>query len=107
MQQGQRDRTYVAGTLGSFESAGPDLTEQKVVLYTSAGVMRPELAGTWFAAGFHGAMAELLCAIAEKREPEHGARSNLQSLALCFAAVASARSGQRVSPGQVRRLPGE
>ena len=106
-QQGQRDRTYVVGTQGSFESTGPDLTTQNVALYTREGVMRPELEGTWFGAGFHGAMAELLCAIAEKREPEHGARNNLESLALCFAAVASARSGQSFCPGQVRRLPGK
>ena len=102
---GQRDRTYVAGTLGSFESIGPDLTDQSAILHTRDGVMRPALQGTWFNEGFHGAMAELLCAIAEKREPQHGARGNLHSLALCFAAVASSRSGQAVVPGQVRCLP--
>jgi len=105
MAQGQRDRTYVSGTLGSFESTGPDLTKQAVELHTRDGVMRPALQGTWFCEGFHGAMAELLCAIEEKREPEHGARNNLHSLALCFAAVASSRSGQAVVPGQVRCLP--
>lgn len=103
-QQGQSDRTYIVGTEGSFESVGPDLTTQRVALYTRDGAMRPDLEGTWFGAGFHGAMAELLCAIVEKREPEHGARGNLESLALCFAAVASARTGRGVCPGQVRRL---
>jgi hypothetical protein len=49
-------------------------------------------------------MAELLCAIDERREPLHGARDNLASLALCFAACASARDGQPHVPGAVRRL---
>jgi hypothetical protein len=44
------------------------------------------LEGVWFPDGFHGAMAELLCAFEERREPEHSARNNLRSLALCFAA---------------------
>jgi hypothetical protein len=52
-------------------------------------------------------MAELLAAIAENREPTHNARNNLASLALCFAAVASADRGEPVKPGTVRRLPFE
>jgi len=66
----------------------------------------PELSGTWFREGFHGTMAELLCAIEEKRTPNNNARENLKSLALCFAALASADAGgqpQRV--GQTRRVP--
>ena len=39
-------------------------------------------------------MGELLCAIEEEREPGHGARDNLRSLELCFAALKSADSGQ-------------
>ena len=69
------------------------------------GVARPHLEGTWFEQGFHGAMAELLCAIEEDREPYNGARSNLESLALCFAAVESAHCSQPVVPGTVRQLP--
>ncbi|MFA6241395.1 MAG: hypothetical protein WC655_10720, partial [Candidatus Hydrogenedentales bacterium] len=62
--------------------------------------------GDWFANGFHGAMAELLCAIEEKREPYNSARHNLRSLALCFAAVASAENHQPVVQGTILRLPG-
>ena len=66
---------------------------------------RPRLKGAWFPDGFHGTMAELLSAIDEKREPANSARSNLPSLALCFAAVASAERGEPARPGSVRQLP--
>jgi hypothetical protein len=49
-------------------------------------------------------MAELLCAIEEKRTPYNNAWDNLDSLGLCFAAVASAESGQPIKPGAVRKL---
>jgi len=47
----------------------------------------------------------LLRAVEEKREPENSARNNLESLALCFAAISSAARGAAVVPGTVRRLP--
>lgn len=102
---GQEDRTYVAGTKGSLVSAGPSLSEQRVTLHTAEGFAEPELAGTWFLEGFQGAMGELLCAIEEGRAPGNNARDNLRSLALSFAAVASAEEGRPQTPGQVRRLP--
>ena len=58
----------------------------------------------WFKNGFLGTMAELLCAIREDREPTNGARDNLRSLALCFAAMASADSGESRVPGSVRKI---
>ena len=105
-RQGQQDRTYLVGTEGTIEASGIDLTAQEVALYTAAGVARPQLVGTWFEQGFHGTMGELLCAVEEGREPNNSARANLASLALCFAAVASAHRGEPVVPGAVRRLPG-
>ena len=45
------------------------------------------------------------CAIEEDREPENSARNNLASLQLCFAAVASAESGQPVDPADVQTVP--
>lgn len=102
---GPRDQTYVAGTQGSLASDGPDLGTQVVTLTTAAGRAQPLLQGTWFNDGFRGAMGELLCAVEEDREPENGARENLKSLALCFAAIASARSGREVAIGQAKRLP--
>jgi predicted dehydrogenase len=101
---GQQDRTYVAGSRGSIESLGPSLSEQSVTLYTAAGFAKPNLQGTWFLQGFHGTMAELLCAIEEKREPLNNARDNLRGLALCFAALASASQGGTQVPGLIRKL---
>ncbi len=102
---GPQDRTFVTGTLGTITSTGPDLKQQTVALHTSDGVASPTLEGCWFPDGFHGTMGELLLAIEEDREPTNGARANLDSLALCFAAVASAERGEPVVPGSVRTSP--
>lgn len=91
---GARDSTYIAGTKGSIRSEGPDLNHQQVTLCTAEGVARPALEGEWFRNGFAGTMAELLCAIEENRAPYNSARHNLRSLALCFAATASADAGE-------------
>jgi predicted dehydrogenase len=103
---GQCDRTLIAGSLGTIESIGPSLSEQRLVLTTAAGIASPELSGTWFESGFQGTMAELLCAVEEKREPQNSARNNIRTLALCFAALNSANTGQPVRPGTVRKFPG-
>ena len=102
---GPQDRTYIAGTEGTLSSIGPHSGEQTVTLATRQGVMTPHLEGSWFPDGFHGSMGELLCAIEEGREPINSARENLHSLALCFAAIASAGEGVAKIPGTVRRLP--
>ena len=97
---GQEDRTTIVGARGTLRSVGPGLMQQRVTLHTAEGVASPELEGCWFPDGFHGAMAELLCAIEENREPLNSARANLRSLALCFAAVESAESGLAINvPG--------
>ena len=102
---GQEDKTFVAGTKGSITSIGPSLSEQAVTLYTANGFAKPDLRGTWFLQGFHGTMAELLCAIEEQREPINNARDNLRGLAICFAAIASAQQGTPQIPGAIRKLP--
>ena len=102
---GSLDHTVVAGTRGLLRSTGPDLGNQSVVLETEHGIAKPELTGNWFNDGFAGAMGELLCAIEERRPPANSGRDNLRSLALCFAAVASAASGAPVRPGAIRQLP--
>lgn len=102
---GAWDTSYVTGSLGTLISSGPVIKDQQVELYTERGVARPTLHGRWFPDGFHGAMAELLSAIAGRREPIHNGRNNLHSLALCFAAVASAEAQEPVVPGSVRSMP--
>ena len=90
---GPEDRTTVIGSAGTIRSVGPSLLSQKVTLYTAAGSSSPSLEGCWFPDGFQGAMAELLSAIEEDREPIHSANHNLRTLALTFAAVESAETG--------------
>ncbi len=101
---GARDTTFIAGTHGSIHSEGPDLNHQRVTLYKADGIARPVLDGEWFRNGFVGTMAELLFAIEEGRDTSNSATHNLRSLALCFAAMASADSGQAVIPGSVRKI---
>lgn len=105
IQHGSMDRTYVGGTAGSISSSGPTLNDQQIILSTAAGASSPVLEGAWFPDGFHGTMAELLCAIEEGREPSNSARNNIRSLELAFAAIASAHDGEPKVPGTVRRLP--
>lgn len=105
VKYGQQDRTFVAGTKGSITSTGPSLSEQTVTLHTEEGSATPRLEGTWFREGFHGAMAELLCAIEENRDPVNRARGNLRSLGLCFAAIASSINQTPVTPGEFQQLP--
>ena len=102
---GPQDTTYIAGTLGSLSSTGPDLGRQRVTLTTEAGRAEPELEGQWFNDGFRGAMGALLCAIEEGREPLNAASGNLKSLGLAFSAIESARTGKLVEVSTVRRLP--
>ncbi len=102
---GQSDRTLICGSRGTLHAFGPSLSSQQVVLSTPEGECHPELSGTWFTSGFQGAMAELLCAIEEGREPTHSARNNLRTLEFCFAALASAEWQQPVRPGDVRWVP--
>lgn len=90
---GQQDTTVVCGEKGTLCSTGPSLTEQSVTLYTAEGHATPSLEGNWFENGFQGTMGELLCAIEEGRQPYNNARDNLRSLALCYAALESAKQG--------------
>lgn len=83
--------------------AAPAPDDQRVSLYTAEGLSHPALQGSWIAEGFHGTMAELLSAIAENREPENGARNNLESLKLCFAAIQSSHCRRRSKTADKRR----
>jgi len=100
---GEEDVTTVVGTKGTLRTRGPGLNDQpEMGVYLGDGQVTVPLEGCWFESGFQGTMGELLCAIEEDREPSHSARNNLKSLELCFAAVASADSGEPVNVGAVR-----
>ncbi|QDU33888.1 1,5-anhydro-D-fructose reductase [Poriferisphaera corsica] len=101
---GARDTTLIIGTKGALRSEGPGLGEQIVTLITEDGEARPELEGTWFPDGFNGAVSELMLAVEEEREPTHGARDNLKSLAMAFAAIESSEKGEAVKVGDARKI---
>lgn len=100
---GNIEHLLVTGTQGLYQATGPICGATQARLITAKGESRPELQGTWFPDGFAGSMGELLCAIEENREPENSASNNLRSLALCFAALESARSGKAEIPGKIQQ----
>lgn len=102
---GKLDHTFIVGTNAIARSDGPSEKVQTVTISTPEGSWSPTLLGSWFSDGFHGTMAEMLCAIEEKRPSTINARDNLESLALCFAAVQSGEIHEPVIPGTVRTLP--
>jgi predicted dehydrogenase len=102
---GAEEAHCITGSAGTLHARGPVCAAHDVTLHTRRGWAKPKLEGKWFNDGFRGAMGELLCAIEEDREPSNSARQNLASLALCFAAVKSAETGEAQIPGRVRRLP--
>ncbi len=101
---GANDATYVVGTKGALSSTGEDLNRQCVTLHTAKGTASPKLKGSWFTNGFQGTMAELLASIEQDRDPDNSGADNLNGLALCFAAIASAERGRPVVPGSVKKL---
>ena len=100
---GNVEQFLVTGTKGLYQATGPICAARDVRLVTAKGECRPALEGAWFPDGMAGTMGELLCAIEEDREPENSAANNLRSLALCFAALESARSGRMEIPGKIRQ----
>ncbi len=105
-RHGRHERQVVAGGDGTIVAQGPDHGLLAVERHHAGGVERPELAGTWFPDAFAGSMQELLAAIAGQRRPRHDGRDNLGTLALTFAACASAASGGRpVAPGSILSIP--
>jgi predicted dehydrogenase len=105
VKYGQEDRTVICGSRGTLRSFGPSLSEQTVTVHTAEATATPVLEGTWFTNGFQGTMGELLCAIESGQRPSHSARENLTSLALCYAALASADTGKPQVPGSIARVP--
>jgi predicted dehydrogenase len=105
-RHGPCDRTYLGGTDATLVARGADNTDQTVHIHRDGDTASPALDGSWFPDGFRGTMGELLSAVESDREPLNGARENLRSLELCFAAVAAAADGEPKTPGEVRSYPG-
>jgi predicted dehydrogenase len=79
---------WIHGSDGTIR--GKVLGQDYVELEHNGVLARYQFEGAWFPDGFGGTMGELLCAIAEGREPYNSARHNLRSLELTLAACASA-----------------
>jgi hypothetical protein len=83
---------WVHGTTGTLRGSvllGSDR------LHIDDGTARTdvELSGAWFVDGFAAAMGELMCAVAEDREPENSATDAARSVVLVLAARESAERG--------------
>jgi predicted dehydrogenase len=92
---------WVHGSEGTIRGSalGQDFIElEKNGVYTGY-----ELEGQWFPDGFAGAMGELMCAVAEDREPYNSARHNLLSLRMILAACLSADEDGR--PVKIEEVP--
>lgn len=94
----------VEGTKGSIVHTGLALGGSEVQVHTSDGTATVSLEGSWWSNGMHGTMGELLTAIEEARVPSNTAAHSIPGLALCFAAVESARCGTPIDPRTVRTL---
>jgi predicted dehydrogenase len=101
---GNHDQTTITGADGLIHCHGPDLNTQQVSIQRAGDTTTIPLDGHWFPDGFHGTMAELMRAIAADDIPSNNARDNLTSLALTYAAMASADRGEAVQPGTVRSV---
>ena len=73
------------GTLRGSVQLGSDYIE----LERDGLAGRYHLEGAWYVDGFAGTMGELMCSIAEDRQPFNSAQNNLLTLALTFAACRS------------------
>lgn len=62
---------------------------------------KPAWKEAWFPDAFCGPMAELLCALEEKREPSNSGKDNLKTMALVEAAYRSAQSHRAVTLKEV------
>ncbi len=91
---------WVHGTNGTLRGSvlgGSD----RLTLDSGGGTADLPLHGTWFVDGFAAALGELMCAVAQDRQPENSAADAARSAALVLAAAASADAGG--APVQVRR----
>ena len=82
--------TRIVAERGVISALRDTPRSQSVVVRTDTGDYSPRLEGSWMPDGFIGAMTELLAAIEEDREPEHGGRDKLATLDLTLQAIAAA-----------------
>ena len=83
---------WVHGTTGTVRGSVL-LGSDRLELDRGHGTTTYALPGAWFVDGFAGTMGELMCAVAEEREPENSARDALTTARITFAAQVSAARG--------------
>jgi predicted dehydrogenase len=83
---------WVHGTAGTVRGSVL-LGSDRLALDNGKGATTYDLPGAWFVDGFAGTMGELMCAVAEDREPENSARNGLTTVRLTSAAARSAERG--------------
>lgn len=98
----QSEYLCCVGSKGVLRGAGPLYALPELDLITRKGSVKIPLGGKWLPDGFRGALGEFLRAIEEGRESTINAEANLRSLELCFAALASADTGQPKIPGKIK-----
>ena len=83
---------WVHGTTGTLRGSVL-LDSDRLELDDGSTRTAVPLHGAWFVDGFAAAMGELMCAVAEGRQPENSAADAARSVALVLAARASAEQG--------------
>jgi predicted dehydrogenase len=93
---------WVHGTRGTLRGSVL-LGSDRLTVDHGRGTRDVPLVGAWFVDGFAGAMAELMSAVAEGRQPENSAADAVHSVRLVLAARHSAeQGGVPVAPGPGR-----
>lgn len=92
----------VVGTGGAIVHQGAALGGSTVTVYTEQGSATIRTGTDWFAAGLSGSMREMLAALTDGRRPTHDGTTALRGLEICFAALASVRTGDAVTVGSSR-----
>ena len=95
---------HVAGSKGSVSLAGNSLGGEQLNVKTEDGFATLKTEPDWFPHALIGSMADLMCSIEKNEQPNAHPRSSLSGLALCFAAMQSARIGKPVDPATVRGI---
>lgn len=83
---------WVHGTTGTLRGSVL-LDSDRLELDDGTSATPVRLSGAWFVDGFAAAMGELMCAVAEDRQPENSAADAARSVALVLAARRSAEQG--------------
>ncbi len=83
---------WVHGTTGTLRGSVL-LDSDRLEVDDGSTSTEVELSGAWFVDGFAAAMGELMCAVAEDREPENSAADAAESVRLVLAARESAERG--------------